>query len=140
MASSSGLSGIAARYCAHLAGRRDRWTACDDVAGMAATDSHALVLTTAPSRDEANAIADILLERRLAACVQFVAIDSAYVWQGDVVREPEVLLIVKTRAELFDEIVAAVLEAHSYDVPEVVLVPVQAGLGSYLTWIDDATT
>jgi len=107
---------------------------------MAATDSHALVLTTASSRDEANAIANVLLERRLAACVQFVAIDSAYVWQDEVVREPEVLLIVKTRAELFDEIGAAVVELHSYDVPEVVLVPMQAGLGPYLAWIDDATT
>ena len=109
-------------------------------ADVADTDAHAVVLVTASSREEADVIADALLELRLAACVQFVAIDSAYVWQDEVVREPEVLLIVKTRAELFDEIGAAVVEVHSYDVPEVVLVPMQAGLGPYLAWIDDATT
>ena len=107
---------------------------------MTDADAHALVLTTAGTRHEAEAIAEVLLERRLAACVQLVTIDSAYRWEGEVVRDAEVLLLIKTRADRYDEIESTIVEVHSYDTPEVVLLPVSAGLPAYLAWIDESTT
>ncbi len=104
------------------------------------SDTYALVLTTAGSRDEADAIADALVDRRLAACVQLIDIDSTYRWQGAVVREPEVLLIIKTRADRYHEIESTIVELHSYDTPEVVLVPIGSGLPAYLGWITESTS
>ena len=98
--------------------------------------THAVVLVAAGSRDEARAIAMALVERQLAACVQLLPIQSVYVWEGEVVDDDEILLLVKTRADAFDEIVEAVRSLHSYEVPEIVLLDVAAGDQPYLDWID----
>ena len=101
---------------------------------------HAVITTTAGSAEEAERIAGALLERRLAACVQTLPIQSRYVWKGEVAVEAEVLLLIKTRQDRFDEVSAAIAELHSYEVPEILLLPVTAGWPPYLAWLDEAVT
>ncbi len=98
-----------------------------------------VVLTTCGSEEEAARIARRLLDRRLAACVQEVEIKSRYWWQGRKTEEPERLLLVKTRRELYPQVESAILEAHRYEVPEVLCIPVEAGSRGYLDWILEST-
>ena len=98
--------------------------------------SHAVVLVAVGNREEARTIASALVADRLAACVQLVPIESLYVWEGKVLDDDEVLLLVKTRADAFDRLRARVRELHSYEVPEVVMLDIAAGDAPYLDWID----
>jgi periplasmic divalent cation tolerance protein len=92
--------------------------------------------TTAGSREEADRLATALLEPRLAACVQVVGpIESRYWWHGTLERSEEWLLLAKTAAALLERATAAVVAAHSYDVPEVTATPIVAGHPPYLEWI-----
>jgi uncharacterized protein involved in tolerance to divalent cations len=97
------------------------------------------VLTTTASEAEAETIADALLQDGLAACVQIAEIRSRYVWRGAVQREPEQLLLIKTRAELFEPLRARIRTLHSYDTPEIVALPITAGDGDYLAWLGAVT-
>lgn len=103
---------------------------------------YVVALVTAPSRDVGAEIARALLERELVACVNIVpALESFYVWEGELCRDEEVLLIIKTQAEIFEgEVIAAVRDLHPYDVPEVIALPVVAGNPDYLGWIDDVVS
>jgi len=97
-------------------------------------------LVTAPSAAEGERIATTLVEERLAACVNVVpGVISTFRWEGAVQREPEVLLIGKTRLERMPAVIARVQALHSYSVPEVLALPILAGAGSYLAWLRDAT-
>lgn len=100
---------------------------------------HVEIQVTCGSTEEADRIADALVERRLAACVQQLPIRSTYRWEGEVQRDDEILLLVKTRADRFDAVVTAARELHSYDVPAVTAVEIAAGSDDYLAWIDDET-
>ena len=100
----------------------------------------AVVSTTVASESEAQALARMLVEARLAACVQTMAIDSAYRWNGAVGDGRERLLLCKIRAADFAAVEAAIRAAHSYDVPEIVMMPITAGSASYLAWISESTT
>lgn len=94
---------------------------------------------TVERRDDADRIADLLLERRLVACVQIVGpVESRYRWQGEVNRASEHLLLIKTTAALLDGATAAIVDAHPYDVPEVLAVPVVGGHRPYLDWVTDS--
>ena len=99
-----------------------------------------VMLTTTPTRDEAAQIAKLLIDEKLAACVQLLPIESFYVWQGATQNEPETLLLIKTRAALFDKTIARIKEVHSYAVPEIVAMPFTAGFAGYLNWIGDVTS
>lgn len=99
---------------------------------------YCMILTTATSQDEADLLARLLVERRLAACVQAIPMRSTYHWQGAVQQEAEILLLVKTAARLYAQVEAAILETHSYEVPEILQVPVERGLESYLGWISES--
>jgi len=103
--------------------------------------SYVIVLITAPSRVIARTIANQLVENGLAACVNILPpMESIYAWEGKIQREEEVLLIVKTRAELVEkELIPAVKAVHPYEVPEIIALPVQAGSKSYLDWIGEVT-
>ena len=96
-----------------------------------------VVLITAPSKEVARGIARRLLEDKLAACVNILpAINSLYVWEGELQDDEEVLLIVKSRSEVFEKgLVPAVQSIHPYEVPEIIAIPVVMGLQSYLDWI-----
>jgi periplasmic divalent cation tolerance protein len=104
-----------------------------------AADGACVVLTTCASGEEAGEIAKRLLDLRLAACVQELEIKSRYWWQGRQVEAPERLLLVKTRRELYREVESAILEAHPYEVPEVLCLPAEAGFQGYLDWLLDST-
>ena len=98
-----------------------------------------VVLVTAPTTAEAESIARMLLERRLIACANILSgVASLFWWQGKIDRAEEVLLVMKTRQDRLDEVTAAVIEAHSYDVPEVVALPISGGSEAYLRWIDES--
>ncbi|QPJ61099.1 MAG: divalent-cation tolerance protein CutA [Candidatus Nitronauta litoralis] len=99
---------------------------------------HIVVLITAGSKEEAGTLARGLVENKHAFCVNIVpGIESVYHWEGKIHNDPEFLLIVKTRREIFDALKSWVVEHHSYDVPEVIALPITSGLGSYLKGIDD---
>lgn len=99
-----------------------------------------LALTTCADSDSAASLAALLVERRVAACVNIVpGIRSIYRWQGKIEDETECLLIIKTVAGRVAELKASIAELHSYDVPELVVLPVEAGASSYLNWIAEQT-
>lgn len=101
-----------------------------------------IVLITAPSIEVAEKIARNLVEQRLAACVNILPqIRSIYAWEGQVNDEPEILLIAKTQANLFEnQFISAVRALHPYQVPEIIAVPVSAGFAAYLQWIGQETS
>lgn len=100
---------------------------------------YGMLLTTTPNREEAATIAKLLIEEKLAACVQLLPIESFYFWQGKTQNEAEVLLLVKTRCALFEAAIARIKTVHSYTVPEIVAMPFAAGFAGYLHWIDEVT-
>lgn len=96
------------------------------------------VMTTAGSEEEAGRIASLLVERRLAACVQVVGpIVSRYRWQGEVEEEREWQCLAKTTRAAYEALEAAIREVHSYDEPEIIATPIVAGSAGYLAWIDE---
>ena len=98
---------------------------------------HQLVITTCPSMEEAEQLAEKLLAARLAACVNIVpSVVSLYEWQGKMEREQEFMLFIKTRAEGFPELEKLVRASHSYELPELIAVPIDEGSKAYLNWID----
>lgn len=100
-----------------------------------------IVLITTPSKEVGEKIANALLEKKLAACVNMMApIFSLYTWEEEIHRDDEVLLIVKSRADLFESDLIPVVQAvHPYDVPEIIALPILMGSANYLAWIDDVT-
>ncbi len=96
------------------------------------------VQTSAASEQEADRLATVVVESRLAACVQVVGpVRSRYWWQGSVESATEWLCLAKTTDDLVDQVVAAIRAAHSYDTPEVIVVAVVGGDHAYLQWIID---
>jgi periplasmic divalent cation tolerance protein len=100
---------------------------------------HSVIMATAGDRAEAEKLARLLIERKLAACVQLLPIDSVYRWNGRIEQGSEQLMLIKTRSALVERVVAALKAAHSYEVPEIVALPIAAGLPAYLKWIDEVT-
>lgn len=104
-------------------------------------DEVVIVLTNFPDRAAALQLAQALVERRLAACVNVLAeCTSVYRWKGAVENATEVPVLIKTRAERYPEVEAAIRELHPYELPEIVAVPVRHGLDEYLQWVAGETT
>ena len=100
-----------------------------------------IILTTAPSEEEARKIAHHLVERRLAAGVNIVShVASIYRWQGEVQEAREWLLIVKTTATAFERVRTAILELHSYELPECICLTIEDGSPGYLQWIVESVS
>jgi periplasmic divalent cation tolerance protein len=98
-----------------------------------------IVFITAGSAEEAERIAHALVEERLAACVNIVpGVTSVYRWEGQVQRDAEVLLVAKTLEANVARLAQRVKELHSYDVPEVVALPITDGSPEYLAWLADS--
>ncbi len=102
--------------------------------------TYGVVLVTAPSEAVGRSLARSLVEAKLAACVSLTPITSIYRWQDTIYDEPEWQLVIKTDLSQFEAIAAHVKSAHPYDVPEIIALPITAGLPAYLQWIGESTT
>ncbi len=99
-----------------------------------------VILVTAPTREEAQKIAHLLLERRKVACVNIVPmVDSIFWWQGQLDSAQEALLLMKTRVALIEGVVELVKQVHSYSTPEVIALPILSGNADYLKWVQEET-
>lgn len=111
-----------------------RLPGCGDVKG----DRVIIVLSTVPESESAR-IAEILVSERLVACVNATPVRSCYRWKGEICRDREDLLIIKTRESLFTRVMDRVREIHPYEVPEILALPVWGGFGGYVQWVMDET-
>jgi uncharacterized protein involved in tolerance to divalent cations len=103
---------------------------------MSSESEPIVVLMTAASPEEASRIADLLVNRRLAACVQILPeMQSIYLWKGEVQHEREVLLIAKSTRANFSTLEREVCAIHSYQTPEIVALPIVSGSEAYLKWL-----
>jgi periplasmic divalent cation tolerance protein len=101
---------------------------------------YVIVLITTSSYDEAHKIADALVVQRKAACVNIVPkVNSLFRWKGKIEEAEESLMVVKTRAKLFPEVMDLVKSIHSYEVPEVIALPILQGNPDYLAWLNEET-
>ena len=97
-----------------------------------------VILITTENAEEAQSIAELLLKQKKVACVNIVpSVDSLFWWQGKLDSARENLLVIKTKASLLDEVVYIVKKIHSYDVPEIIALPIIGGNEEYLKWIGD---
>jgi periplasmic divalent cation tolerance protein len=99
-----------------------------------------IIMTAVANEQEAEKISTLLVSRKLAACVQMLPMQSCYRWKGEIVNDTEVLLLIKTRSELYQEVETAILENHSYELPEIVQIPIEQGFDPYLQWMTENTT
>jgi len=98
----------------------------------------AIILTTASAVEEGRSIANTLVEKQLAACVNIIKISSVYRWEGQIQSETEVLLLIKTTKDLEAEVYREVQAVHSYDTPELITLPITNGSETYLDWLTAA--
>jgi len=99
-----------------------------------------IILSTCPDRENAEKLANLLIEQNLAACVNIVpGLTSIYKWKGEIQTGTELLLIIKTRSDRYTEIESIICAHHPYELPEIISVPLQHGLKNYLDWIDNTT-
>jgi len=98
-------------------------------------ESAVMIMTTVDSDAQADTLCTVLIEQNLAACIQELPVFSRYRWQGEIQRDREILLLVKTAASIADAAMQAIERHHDYDVPEILVVPVTAGLPAYLQWL-----
>lgn len=102
------------------------------------TDYH-LVMTTCPNNDVARQLADHVVDNRLAACVNIIAgVTSVYRWQGKTTSDQEQLLLMKSPKSRYPELEQAIKGMHPYELPEVIAVPIHAGLAGYLAWVEES--
>ena len=100
---------------------------------------HCIVLVTAKNTQEAKKIAKKLLEAKLIACANVIKdIESHYWWKEKIERSNEVMLVLKTKRDLFKKVVKTVKMMHSYDVPEIIALEIINGYNPYLQWIDES--
>jgi len=96
-----------------------------------------VALSTCETEEEAARVARILIEKNLAACVNIVSnVRSFYRWKDEIEDAPELLLVIKTRRDLFDALKAEIAKIHSYEIPELVALPILDGSTEYLAWLD----
>ena len=105
-----------------------------------AKPAYLVVFITTSSYDEARKIADALVSQRKAACVNIVPkVNSLFRWKGKIEEAEESLMVVKTRAELFPDVASTVKSIHSYEVPEIIALPIVEGNADYLSWLKEET-
>lgn len=99
-----------------------------------------VIFVTAANKKEADRIAAVLLKEKLAACINIIGgVNSLFWWQGEIDNAKEALLIIKTRKGLINKLIKKVKSLHSYEVPEIIALPIIAGNKKYLDWINEST-
>jgi periplasmic divalent cation tolerance protein len=98
-----------------------------------------MITTTTDSKENADIITESLLQKHLVACVQYINIESSYSWQDKIVSSKELQLQMKTKTSFFNEIKDEIEKLHTYEVPEIVMMPLLDANVSYLKWINDET-
>jgi len=106
---------------------------------MVCNGGYSVVITTCADNESAKRLAGVLVSERLAACIQLFPIESVYFWKGEVCCEGEIVLFIKTKTDLFDRLSSAIVEHHSYELPEIIRLPITGGLPEYLWWISETT-
>jgi len=108
--------------------------------GSSRVDQAIVVLVTAASQEEAAKIGRAVVEAGLAACANILpAVRSIFRWEGEITEEAESLIILKSRTDLFDTLMATIKRHHSYSVPEIIALPIALGAPDYLAWIREVT-
>ena len=103
---------------------------------MTTENGYCIVLCTCPDDSHADDIAVKLVEKKLAACVQILPIRSCYEWQGEICRDTERLLFIKTKTAMYGDIEEFIILNHPYEVPEIVRLDITGGLDKYLAWVN----
>ncbi len=103
------------------------------------SSQYSIAIATASSKEEAEKLARALLDQGIAACIQVNQIKSYYRWQGKVNVNDEQILLIKCKHSDFADIQKCIKENHSYEVPEIIEIPITAGLPEYLSWISEVT-
>ena len=101
---------------------------------------YSVVLSTAPSREVAVRLAKVMVERRIAACVNILPCTSVYRWDGEVKEDKEHLMVIKTRRTYIDDLRDLMASEHPYDLPELVSLEVEDGSAEYLNWLKEETS
>jgi len=100
-------------------------------------ENYIQVITTVDDKEEAQRLARAIVEKRLAACVQIIGpVSSIYWWEDNIVEEPEHICLMKSRENLYPELEQVIMEEHSYEIPEILVVPVSRGSAGYFSWMD----
>lgn len=101
-------------------------------------EKHILILVTVSSKNEGEMIGEDLVKEGLAACTNLVpGVKSIFKWKGELCKEDEVLMLIKSKDSLFEELKNRVIDLHSYDVPEIIAIPIALGSADYLRWLDE---
>lgn len=98
-----------------------------------------MVMTTFPDEDTARSVIDKLLDARLAGCIQTLPISSSYRWQEAIHHDQETLALIKTTTQRYSAVEALIRQIHPYEVPEIICLPITAGLPDYLDWLQNET-
>ncbi|MFU8781353.1 MAG: divalent-cation tolerance protein CutA [Kiritimatiellia bacterium] len=98
-----------------------------------------MVMTTFPDEDSARRVVEKLLDDRLAGCIQTLPVSSSYRWQGKIHHEGETLALIKTTTDRYSSVECLIRQMHPYEVPEVICLPITAGLPDYFAWLRNAT-
>ncbi|MCF2862009.1 divalent-cation tolerance protein CutA [Pseudoalteromonas sp. Cnat2-41] len=102
------------------------------------TTHYRLIFTTCANKQEARAMAEQLVQLKLAACVNILPeVESIYMWQGEVTSENETKLLIKTKSEKMNQVIQTIKQLHSYEVPEIQVVDVATGNLAYFNWMDE---
>lgn len=107
---------------------------------VASEERYVVVMVTVPSEELGERISWQMVKDNLAACVNRLKVNSTYLWGGEVHIEDEELLIMKTTLSSFERLRAKIVEMHTYDVPEIIAIPIVAGHTPYLNWISESVT
>ena len=103
---------------------------------MTTNSAHGIVITTFADENTLLKCVNGLLQLRLAACVQQLDAKSSYRWEGKIARDNEILVLIKTRSDLYDSVERYIKANHPYEVPEIIFVPITNGSATYLGWLN----